>query len=247
MRRKIVKYSLLLLVPSLFLSLLFSALAKELPANSGSMDGDSDSFTIGKITVDKRARSVRFSASVNLSSGALEYLLVTDKGKTHESLFTTTVSPYQLNVAMLLLGANPTPEVSEFPPEQITHATLESAPELTGNKVDVLVSWNQDGDPQQTRVEEWIDNRLDQAPMTTGSWIYTGSVIYQKRFLAQEEGSIIALVTDPVALINNPRAGHTDDTIWSVREDKVPTVGTSVEITFQLRSEKTTSPAQPAK
>lgn len=230
-----------------FLSLLFDTSAQEPSVNPGVAEEAGVSFTIGKITVDKRARTVRFPATVNLADGALEYLLVTDKGKTHESLFATEVSPYKLNVAMLLLGVRPTAEITEFPPEQLTADSLKATSELTGNKVDVLVSWKQGEDLRQIRAEEWIDNSQTQAPMATGPWIYTGSVIYQKRFLAEEEGSLVALVTDPVALVNNPRAGNKDDSIWSARNDRIPKAGTPVEITFHLLSDKTTSPTQPAK
>jgi len=222
------------LVGVIFLSLLFSASAQLPPNHIGATEKTGDSFTMGKITVDKRGRTVRFPATVNMSDGSLEYLLVTDKGKTHESLFATTVAPFQLHIAMLLLGVSPTQEIKELPPEQLTAESLKTAPELKGDKVDILVSWKSGANAQQIHAEEWINSRLTQAPMTTEPWLYTGSAIFQKRFLAQEEGSIIALVTDPVALINNPRAGHNDDTVWSVRNDKVPAVGTPVDIIFHF-------------
>ena len=234
-----------MLVEAMFLSLLLACSAKDLPAAAGLPNESGESFTVGKITVDKRARTVRCPATVNMAEGVLEYLLVTDKGKTHESLLATSVSPYQLNIAMLLLGARPTPEIANLPPDQLTASTLKSAPELTGDNVDVFISWKDGGDSQQVRAEEWIDNLAAKAPMTAGPWIYTGSAIYQKRFLAQEEGSIVAMVTDPAALINNPRDGNRDDTNWSARKGTVPAAGTTVEIIFQLLSNPPTS--QPAK
>ena len=233
------------LVAAVFLALLLPCSAKEPPAAAGLPDEAGESFTVGKITVDKRVRTVRFPATVNLTGGVLEYLLVTDKGKTHESLLATPVSPYQLNIAMLLLGARPTPEITDLPPEQLTAGTLKSAPELAGDNVDVLVSWKDGDELRKVRAEEWIDNLAAKASMTAGPWLYTGSAIYQKRFLAQEEGSIVALVTDPAALINNPRPGSRDDTNWSARKDKIPAAGTPVEIIFQLLTNPPTS--QPAK
>ena len=118
------------LVAAIFLAALLPCSAMEPPAAAGLPDESGDSFTVGKITVDKRARTVRFPAKVNMAEGVLEYLLVTDKGKTHESLLATAVSPYQLNIAMLLIGARPTPEITDFPPEQLTASNLKSAPEL---------------------------------------------------------------------------------------------------------------------
>jgi hypothetical protein len=222
------------LVGVIFLSLLLSASAQLPTHHIVAADNAGDRFTIGGITVDKPGRTVRFPAVVNMAEGTVEYLLVTSKGKTHESLFATTVEPFQLHVAMLLLSARPTQEIEELPPEQLAAGTLKAAPELEGDKVDVLVLWKSGANTRQIHAEEWINSRLTQAPMTTGPWLYTGSAIFQKRFLAQEEGSIIALVTDPVALINNPRAGRNDDTVWSVRSDKVPAVGTPVDIILHL-------------
>jgi len=197
-----------------------------------------DRITIGKITVDKRERTIQFPATVNLANGMLEYLLVTNQGKTHESLFATTVSPFQMHVAMLLLGVKPTRETAQLPPEHLSMDYVKGAPESKGDEVDVLVSWKQGANEQKIHGEEWVNNSVSKAPMTKGPWIYTGSVLYNKQFLAQVDGSIVALVTDPVALINNPRPGHDDNTIWSVRSDKVPPVGTPVTITFQLAATK---------
>ena len=239
---RIQKLTLRWLVSAIFLSLINAASAQDALSNAGVPEQTGDSFTIGNIAVDKRARTVRFPATVNLLDATLEYLLVTDEGKTHESLLSTKVSPYQLHVAMLLLGVKPTLETPTAPPEQLNADTLKTAPELKGDKVDVLISWKTGATSQQAHAEEWIDNSQTKAPMTRGPWIYTGSMIFEKKFLAQVEGSIIALVSDPVALINNPRAGHNDDSIWSARKSRIPAVGTSVEVTFQLLTSPPTNP-----
>ena len=191
-------------------------------------------FTLGGITVDKAAKTVRFPATVQLESGPLEYLLVTEAGKTHESLLATKVSPFKIHVAMLLLGARPAREIKEPPPEQLNATNLKNAPELKGDKVNILVTWTANGKEQQIHAQEWVHNRLTQTSMTPGPWIYTSSALFKGTFLAQKEGSIIALVTDPVALINNPRPGHTDDSVWTVQKGQVPAANTPVEIIFQL-------------
>ncbi len=54
------------------------------------------------------------------------------------------------------------------------------------------------------------------------------------RFLAQLDGAFAALVTSPAAVINNPRRGNDDDSIWIVNEKAVPAVKTPVDITIQL-------------
>jgi hypothetical protein len=71
--------------------------------------------------------------------------------------------------------------------------------------------------------------------MSIGPWVYTSSVLYKRKFMAEAEGSIIAMVRDPVALVNNPRPGNDNDLIWNVATEKVPSTGTEVEVTLKLR------------
>jgi hypothetical protein len=59
-------------------------------------------------------------------------------------------------------------------------------------------------------------------PWSSGSWVYNGSLIVHNRFLAQMDGSIVSLVTDPVALINNVGPGHDNDMIWEPNPANLP-------------------------
>jgi len=190
-------------------------------------------FRIGGVTLDKLDRSVRFPATVNLREGAIEYFLVHESGKAYESLFTTKVNPYDIHLAMLLLGVKAPTEVTEAPPEQITMDTLKSSPAVKGDAVEVSVFYKN----QKLPAENFILNTQEGKEMTRGPWAYTSSVLYKGQFLAKTEGSIIALVTDPAALINNPRPGHDNDLIWNIATEKVPPAGTAVEICIQLKSE----------
>jgi hypothetical protein len=53
-------------------------------------------------------------------------------------------------------------------------------------------------------------------------------------FLADEESSIVAVITDPTALVNNPREGYDNDEIWQIQEKAVPPMDTPVEISITL-------------
>ncbi|MDQ3622449.1 MAG: hypothetical protein M3463_08185, partial [Verrucomicrobiota bacterium] len=48
------------------------------------------------------------------------------------------------------------------------------------------------------------------------------------------EGLLAALVTNPSALINNPRKGNDSDLLWEVNESVLPQVDTPVQITVRL-------------
>jgi len=193
-------------------------------------------YEIGKIHLDQKARSVRFPGLLNMKDGNLEYLLVTDQGNVHESLLVTDIQPNDLHFSMLLLGAKGSGEKAsgEMPPGQIDAKYLKSAPPLKGDRINITVEWKAGDAVKSTPVEDWIINTTRKKPMERGPWIYNGSMFNEGRFLAQLEGAFAALVTYPAALINNPRRGNDDDSVWIVNEKAIPAVKTPVDITIQL-------------
>jgi hypothetical protein len=192
--------------------------------------GTGDALDYNGIHVDKATRSASFPAEINMTSGLMEYLLVNKKGKTHESLLSTAIEPYDLQVAMLLLGAKPAAPSHTQPPGQITRQYLSGAPELAGEKVSITLSW-----PGHTVTAESLVWDLDtNALMTPGPWTYNGSEMYDGKFLAQIDGSIVALVRDSGALMNNPRPGNDNDQIWEPYTRDVPARGTAVDVTIKL-------------
>ena len=66
------------------------------------------------------------------------------------------------------------------------------------------------------------------------NWVYNGSRSSQGVFLAQQDGSIVSLIADPGALVNNPREDRENDELWIVNTNTVPAVNTEVQITFEL-------------
>ena len=200
------------------------------------IEGSGSVVRFGAIVIDKERKSATFPAAINLTQGALEYLLVTEMGKTHESLLSTKVQPYDLQVAMLLLGLKPNDAASAEPPAQINRQYLQKAAELRGPKVDLFLSWHDANGDHRLRPEDLILNTEARAQMTRGPWTYNGSGLYGGKFLAQVEGSIVALVRDSAAMVNNPRPGNDNDQIWEVNQTLVPPAGTPVGVIFQLES-----------
>jgi hypothetical protein len=182
------------------------------------------------IHIDKEKRTVRFPAAINMKEGMLEYLIVAETGKTHESLLSTKISPYDIQVAMLLLGMAPAGKADSEPPGQLNKAYLSTAPELKGEKVSLFVEWP----GHRVRAEDLVWNLQENARMTEGPWTYNGSELYDGRFLAQVDGSVTALVRDSAALVNNPRPGNDDDQIWEVYSKVTPPVGTAVDVIIEL-------------
>ena len=195
-------------------------------------------YEIGKIHLDQKARTVSFPGVLNMKDGIIEYLLVTEQGSTHESLLSSEVQPSDLHFAMLLLGAKGSGAdkkvSSDLPPGQIDANYLKTAPKLKGDSVAISVQWKAGAESKTTPVEDWVFNTEKKKPMERGPWIYNGSTFNEGHFMAQVEGSFAALVTYPAALINNPRQGNDNDSIWTVNEKVVPAVKTPLEIIIQL-------------
>jgi hypothetical protein len=197
-------------------------------------------FQIGKIRLDKTKRTVSFPAKLNMAQNLVEYVLVTRGGATHESLLTSEIQPTDLQFVMLLLDAKGAgllaPGADAAPPGQINAEYLRKAPRLKGDNISITVSWKlPDGALKAVPVEDLLINTETKKPASRGPWIYNGSMFGRDGvFLAQQEGSFVAVVTNPAALINNPRKGNDNDQIWEVNEKAVPAVGTPVEFTITL-------------
>jgi hypothetical protein len=182
-------------------------------------------FELGQVRLDKNKRTVSFPASVNMREGNIEYVVVTATGKTHESLLRTTAEPYHVQLAFLLLGAkgagtNALPE--------------DPARSLPGERVEIEFSWDAGGRTNSFQAEEFVHDRKANGPARRSNWIYTGSRLREDGFAAQLDGSIVSLITDADALINNPRPGREDDDNWLVRTNNLPPLHAPVEVTIRL-------------
>jgi len=185
-------------------------------------------FQIGQVHLDKQARSITFPARVNMTNAAIEYLIVTKYGKTHESLLRTDAEPKDVNVAMLLLGAKGSTDALPEDPSK----------SIPGDAVAIEVSWKEKGREKRVRIEELVFNVQTKKSLSKGPWIYNGSRVENGAFLAEQEGSIVSLITDGTALVNNPRAGRENDELCEVNSKTVPPLDTPVEVRFILQQKR---------
>ena len=198
-------------------------------------------YEIGSIRLDKNARTVTFPGKLNMSEGNIEYVICTPRGSTHESLLATEVQPHDIHFAMLLLDAKGAgilaPAPGDAPPSQINAEYLKTAPRLKGDSITLTAKWQDAaGKEQTTAVEDWVLNASVNKPAARGPWIYTGSMFAGEQFLAQLQGNVASIVSNPASLINNPRKGSDDDQIWVVNKKAVPPVDTKLEITIKLEA-----------
>lgn len=180
-------------------------------------------FEIGKVRVHKQNRTIEFPAVVNMKEGIAEYFLVSNQGKVHESVLRTEVQPYEINVAMLLLGGKGA-QTNFFAPDKPP----------AGDALTIEVSWKGRFSTKRVAAEELVFDRARKASMSKGTWTYNGSFQFEGIFVAQEAGSIISVMSDPEALINNPRERREDDENWIVNTKAVPAVETPVMVTIKV-------------
>jgi hypothetical protein len=225
------------------LTLALAALAEEAPAPAKPEEPAKPAirevspgvFEVGKVRLDQKALTVSFPGKLNMERGLLEYLIVNPKGSAHESLLVTDVGATDIHTAMLLLGAKGGAITAEAPPPaQLDDRFLRAAPKLTGDTVLISVKWKEKDVEKTVPVEDWLYNQEKQQAIEHGPWIYNGSIVYEGRFLAQIDGNLVALVTMPTALINNPRKNSNNDQMWNANEKDTPKVNTPVEIIFKL-------------
>ncbi|MBL9137924.1 MAG: hypothetical protein JNK85_18810 [Verrucomicrobiales bacterium] len=191
-------------------------------------------FEIGRVRLDKSARTVSFPAVVNARQGPMEYLIVTPYGSTHESVLRTDAEPYHIHLSVLLLGAQGETHALENPPRATQVVDPWTQP-IHGDPVRLEVTWEQDGTLHRCAAEDWVYNLESRAPMSHGSWTYNGSLVHRGLFRAQIDGTIASLIASPSALINNPRIGAQNDDIWTVNTNALPAMGTPVTVILCLQ------------
>lgn len=180
-----------------------------------------DIFRIDDIWIMGNSLTVEFPAIVNMQKGLLEYLIVGENGKLHESLLRTKVSPFHLQIALLTVGLKGT-----------THPLSGQGDirQPEGDPVYIWIRWTKDELTEKVPIGHWVKNIENSSWMGRGQWVFTGSAIVNGLFLAQADQSIAALFHDPAALFDNPNPGGGNDEIWYVHEEKVPPVGTAVTV-----------------
>ena len=183
-------------------------------------------FRLGDIEINKKNKTIAFPAEVNMSRGLLEYVLVRVGGKTHESLFRTKIEPYNLQIAFLLLGFEPTDRPLRMQGDQ---------DKPKGEPIEISITYDKVGKAVTIKPEEWMIKKVKDkdTDIKKLDWIYTGSMVMNGYFMAQMEGSIIAVYHDPVTLIDNASEGGESDEVWFVKEGVTPSPGTSVRMTIK--------------
>lgn len=195
---------------------------------------DATRYRIGKVVFNQKSREIRFPAKVNMAEGLLEFVIVHENGKVHESLLTTDIPPTHLNLAFTLLRYPASRELYALPND--TGGLSGNFPKVpeeikSGARIAIDVEWDDHGKTRRIPINEWVQHAgKTTTTMPAGPWVYGGSEFYDGRFAPEMSGDIAAIFVTNSALINYPGTDNEDDTVWLAFPERVPEVGTNVTV-----------------
>ena len=188
-------------------------------------------FQFGQILIEKENREFSLPAICNQTSGLIEYALVHNQGKTHESLFCTPVNPKLIHATFLLLKENPQLEFFKL----LENGGTNIAQIRT---IQIFVEWEQNGTLCKEELNSMIRNQYAQRMLSQNAFVFTGSKVIEGVYLAEEDGSIVAVYHDSRATLNSRDDESDSDDVWLPNPEKMPPKELPVTIRFQLPSAK---------
>jgi hypothetical protein len=189
-------------------------------------------YEFGGVTINRNSQSISIHATTNQVNGLIEYAVVHENGKIHESLFRTTVRPQIFHTSLLLLKAKPVKTFFENlwsdEPKMINY---------TKNCFEIIVSWDVNGTKYEKEMEKLSLNQNRDGPIGKKSFIFTGSKMIEGTFLAESSGSILAVYADENAIMNNSDYDSSNDDVWIANKEEMPPLELPVMIRFHLPQE----------
>jgi len=183
-------------------------------------------YDFGGITIDQKSRSFSFDAVCNQTSRLVEYALVHENGKVHESLFRTKISPRWIHACFLLLKESP-------------FVSLSREQGLAGHNdraLRVLVEWDGNGSKFSEPLGRMTIKQTNEKTLDERAFLFTGSKVIEGEYLAEMDGSIIAIYEDSRATINAIDEDNSNDDIWLANGENMPPLGKTVRIRLILPS-----------
>ena len=186
-------------------------------------------FRFGGVIIDQRNRIIEFNATCNQRNGLIEYALVHESGKTHESLFRTTIRPQILHACFLLLKH---PAETRF----FKNLWSDNPKKLNfdKNRINTEVVWDQNGTILSKSLEDLALNTKNNEVLIKGALIFTGSKKIEGTYLAELSGSMVAVYADEEAIVNSSHHDSNNDDVWIANEKEMPALELPVVIRFLL-------------
>ncbi len=194
---------------------------------------DDTRYQIGEVILNRQNREIRFPAKASMIQGLVEYILVLEKGKVHEALLTTGISPTHLNLAFNLLGYLPSIElfstIDETGHMSGIYPNVAAAVKMSA-RIAIEIEWSDHGSTHRVPINTWLQIKGEGKTMAAGPWLYSGSAIAENKFIPEITGDLAAIMVDSRAMINYPGADNQDQIVWYPLESQMPAVGTNLTV-----------------
>lgn len=167
-------------------------------------------LAVGRVRIDREARTLSFPVEVAVRDQVLEYLLVHEMGKTHESLLSTSVTPQELHLAALIL-------------------------DVVGKSPTLRLSWKKNGPDADIALTDLLAATDDSPSLAQGKWLYQKALYDSRGLVAQREGSFISIIRDPASLLSHPAAAALGkDDVYKPRNELLPAGGVKLRLTLDF-------------
>jgi hypothetical protein len=194
---------------------------------------DDTRYQIGQVIFDKVTREIRFPGKVNMNEKLVEYVIVLQKGKIHESLIITDVSPTDINLAFTLLRYKPSIELFSLI-EETGHPTgiypHVPAAIKAAARIAISLEWNEKGTTHRIALHECLQADRRGKGMPAGPWLYTGSDLYNGVYIPELSGALTSIIVDQSSMINYPGSLDESMPVWYPIPEKLPPVGASLTV-----------------
>lgn len=192
-----------------------------------------NTYLLNDIEILTDKKTVSFPCKINMVEGLLEVALCTPKGKTHESLLVTGVTPVEFQTALMLLGLDP---VNELPddPELADPLSPYNSIETPGDSVLVFIETELKGKTKRHRIEEFISDETTGKALKKSTWLFRGAVTHKSgHVIIDPETTMIATYHDPFALMELNAKSKFNDELYYVNKSLGLTKGQAVKLIIQ--------------
>jgi len=191
-------------------------------------------YDLGGVRFNSASREIRIPCTVNMQDGLIEFALVHETGKTHESILKTAVNPVDIQVALLLCNYKPGHDgLFDYEKDTKVRGNLEETKaEVPGaNRVQCFVEWTAGDVKKKTELRDWIrDGATKKTPEDFKHWIFNGSMVQESGFSAALHGNLIGIYYDVTSILNCPSPRNRNDEVWLCEKEKIPAVDAPVTL-----------------
>ena len=148
------------------------------PVNPAIEKPGDTTYRIGDVEFDSKTREIRFPAKVNMNAGLLEFLIVHQNGKVHESLLATESSATNINLAFTLLRYKPSKELYYKPSKTggLSDQLYQETDEVkAAARFRIDIEWEDDGKKRRIPANDWVLHDVKAEAMPQNPWVFGGS------------------------------------------------------------------------